>query len=93
MTAKTSKLYGGETMRFGSSSDEVTRLNMLLPKKTVDRLNTLKKETEASSSAEVVKNALRLYEAIVSDAKEGKEFCAIDKDGKITSYRLFVDGG
>ena len=80
-------------MRFGGSGDDVTRLNMVLPKKTVDRLNILKGETEASSSAEVVKNALRLYEAIVKDAKDGKEFCAIDKSGNVTSYRLFVDGG
>lgn len=40
----------------------------------MERLQRLKERTEAASYAEVIRNALRLYEAMVAEAEQGREF-------------------
>jgi hypothetical protein len=39
----------------------------------MERLKALKDKTEAASYAEVIKNALRLYEALIGEAEAGQE--------------------
>jgi hypothetical protein len=56
----------------------------------MERLNALKLKTEASSYAEVLKNALRLYEALIEETENGKSFFIRDEDGTITPYRMFL---
>lgn len=56
----------------------------------VGRLKLLKEKTEASSYAEIVKNALRIYEALIEENEGGKQFLTRDKDGVITLFRLFL---
>jgi len=56
----------------------------------MERLNALKRKTEAASYAEVVKNALRLYEALIEDTDAGKQFLVRDADGSVSPYRLFL---
>lgn len=55
-----------------------------------ERLNALKAKTEASSYAEVVKNALRIYEALIEETESGKQFLVRDKDGVVSSFRMFL---
>ena len=50
----------------------------------------LKLKTEASSYAEVVKNALQLYEALIEETESGKQFLTRDKDGVVSPFRLFL---
>jgi len=50
--------------------------------------NALKVKTEASFYAEVVKNALHPYEALIEETESGKRFLARDKDGVVSPYRL-----
>ena len=66
------------------------RVQLDLPPRSMDRLTALKRKTEAGSNAEVVKNALRLYEALIAETEEGKQFLTRDKDGVITPIRLFL---
>ena len=66
------------------------RVQFDLPPRSMDRLNTLKLKTEASSYAEVVKNALRLYEALIEETESGKQFLVRDMDGVVSPYRLFL---
>ena len=66
------------------------RVQFDLPPRSMDRLNTLKLKTEASSYAEVVKNALRLYEALIEETESGKQFLVRDKNGVVSPYRLFL---
>lgn len=66
------------------------RLNLVLSKSSLERLNRLREKTEASSNADVFKDALRLYEALVEDAEAGKEFLTKDEGGNVTSYRIFL---
>lgn len=54
------------------------------------RLQDLKATTEAVSYAEVVKNALRLYEALIEQEKAGREVLTRDKDGTLELLKVFV---
>lgn len=56
----------------------------------MERLNALKDKTEAASRAEVVRNALRLYEALIEEIESGTQFLVRDKDGSIAPFRLFL---
>ena len=67
-----------------------TRVQLDLSLSAVDRLSALKAKTEAASYTEVVKNALRIYEALIEETEAGKEFLIRDKDGVISIFRLFL---
>ena len=66
------------------------RVQLDFPPRAMERLNTLKAKTEASSYAEVVKNALRLYEALIEEDESGKQFLTRDKNGVVAPFRLFL---
>lgn len=66
------------------------RVQFDLGPRSVERLNALKLKTEASSYAEVVRNALRLYEALIEEAEQGKQFLVRDENGVVSPYRLFL---
>jgi len=74
----------------GKSARTSTRVQLELPEQSMERLLSLKELTEASSYAEVIKNSLRLYEAIISEVKSGNEIMIKGKDGKIGPYHIFV---
>ncbi len=63
-----------------------TRVQLELPDASMERLRALREKTEASSYAEVIKNSLRLYEALVKEAENGKQVCIKDTDGE--TYRV-----
>jgi len=50
----------------------------------------LKEKTEAASYAEVLKNALRLYESLISQVDAGKRLYLKDADGNLIEYEVFV---
>jgi hypothetical protein len=66
------------------------RVQLDFAPRSMERLNALKLKTEASSYAEVVKNALRLYEALIEETESGKQFLTRDKDGVVSPFRLFL---
>ncbi len=66
------------------------RVQFDLAPRSMDRLNVLKLKTEAASYAEVVKNALRLYEALIEETESGKQFFVQDQNGTMSPYRLFL---
>ena len=71
---------------------ERKRLSLVLPERSAQRLNALVEKTEAKGYADVMRNALRLYEAIVQETEQGNEICIRGRDGHIKSYRfLFSD--
>ena len=65
------------------------RIQLELPEKSYERLLLLKEKTEASSYAEVMKNALRLYESIIIQHEGGRRLCLRSPDGEITEYDVF----
>ena len=66
------------------------RVQFDLPPRSMERLNALKLKTEAASYAEVVKNALRLYEALIEETESGKQFLVRDPGGVVSPYRMFL---
>ncbi len=58
------------------------RLQLILPEASVDRLEKLKAATEAASYAEVIRRALRLYEALISEQQDASSLVVQRKDGK-----------
>ena len=67
-----------------------TRVQLELPPQAMDRLQRLKDRTEAASYAEVIRNALRLFEALVEEHAKGSEFSLKRADGEIVQYKIFV---
>ncbi len=58
--------------------------------RSLESLNMLKAKTEASSYADVVRNALRLYEALIEETERGNQFLVRDKGGVVSTFRLFL---
>lgn len=74
-----------------TSSIKKTRVQLELPPRSMERLNHLKEDTEATSYVEVIKNAIRLYEAMVKEARAGRKFLIKDPNGTIMPYNVFLD--
>lgn len=66
------------------------RVQLDLPPKSMARLNALKEATEAGSNAEVIRNALRLYEAMIKEVQDGNEFMVRRPDGTIGPIKIFA---
>jgi hypothetical protein len=54
------------------------------------RLRELRDKTEASSYAEVLKNALRLYEALIKEAEQGNDLIIRRKNGELPETKVFL---
>jgi Arc/MetJ-type ribon-helix-helix transcriptional regulator len=67
-----------------------TRVQLELPPQAMERLQRLKDKTEAASYAEVIRNALRLLEALVDEHEKGSEFALKRQDGETVAYKIFV---
>jgi hypothetical protein len=66
------------------------RVQLDFAPRSMDRLNLLKEKTEAASYAEVVKNALKLYEGLIEEVESGKQFLVRDENGVVAPYKLFL---
>jgi len=64
------------------------RIQMDMPPTSVTRLKALQEITESSSYSEVIRNALRLYEAIISEVESGGQLL-IKKDGNTSEFKVF----
>lgn len=62
---------------------------MDLTETSMKRLANLKEVTEAPSYTEVIKNALKLYEDVINESREGKKIFLRGKDNEVVEYRIF----
>jgi Arc/MetJ-type ribon-helix-helix transcriptional regulator len=67
-----------------------TRVQLEMPPQAMERLQRLKDRTEAASYAEVIRNALRLFEALVEEHEKGAEFSLKRADGETIAYKIFL---
>lgn len=72
----------------GGNALRKNRVQLDFVPRGMERLNVLKVKTKATSLAEVVKNALRLYEALIEETEDGKQFLVRDKHGAVAPFRL-----
>ena len=71
------------------AKDKRIRLSLDLTYKQYDRLTALESEF-GSSKAEIVRNALKLYEYVALRSLAGETFRSFDKDGQATNV-VFVE--
>lgn len=67
-----------------------TRVQLEMPPQAMERLQRLKEKTEAASYAEVIRNALRLFEALVEEHVKGAEFALKQPSGETVAYKIFL---
>jgi len=67
---------------------KVKRVQLDMAENAISRLDALKEKTEATSYAEVIKNALRLYEVIIAEKQAGNAFMARDASGQLKQIIL-----
>lgn len=79
----------GEEVR-GEGERSTTRVQLEMPPQAMERLQRLKEKTEAASYAEVIRNALRVFEALVQEHEAGSEFSLKRAGGETVAYRIFV---
>jgi hypothetical protein len=79
-----------ETGEGESGERATTRVQLEMPPQAMARLQKLKDRSEAASYAEVIRNALRLYEALVDEHEKGSEFSLKRANGEIVQYNVFV---
>lgn len=73
-----------------STERSTTRVQLEMPPQAMERLQRLKERTEAASYAEVIRNALRVLEALVDEHEKGSEFALKRPDGEAIAYKIFV---
>lgn len=61
---------------------DTIRRSISFSKNAVDRLERMKKHTDAASESEVLRNALRLYEWVIDETHKGSEVYISDDGGK-----------
>lgn len=69
-----------------AKGSDLKRIQMEMPPRSVERLKRLQDLTEAASYAEVMKNALGLYEALIEEVEAGNEIMV--KRGQDTAPML-----
>ncbi len=80
----------GQTPETEPGERSTTRVQLEMPPQAMERLQKMKDRTEAASYAEVIRNALRLFEALMDEHEKGAEFQLKRGDGETVSYRIFV---
>jgi hypothetical protein len=67
-----------------------TRVQLDLTPRAMALLTDLKERTEASTYAEVIKAAMKLYDGLITEVEKGNEFLIRDKDGRVSEFRMFL---
>jgi hypothetical protein len=68
---------------------DTTRVQIELPPASMERLRVLKEKTEATSYAEVTKNAFKLYERMIELFESGNTLLVRDPHGNVKELELF----
>ena len=82
--------FRGEVPEGEVGERTTTRVQLEMPPQAMERLQKMKDRTEAASYAEVIRNALRLFEALVDEHEKGSDFFLKRADGEIVNYKIFV---
>ncbi len=96
MTIASAFLPHGQTQEAEKANDTKirsigkTRVQFDLTPRAMALLTELKEKTDAASYAEVVKNALKLYDGLITEVEKGSEFLIRDKDGLVAPFKMFL---
>jgi hypothetical protein len=87
---RTKPLEPSQPATTGGNEKPTARVQFDVSSRSMERLKSLKDKIEAHSYAEVVKNSLRLYEALIAETEKGSQFLVRDKDGNLSPFPMFV---
>jgi len=73
-----------------TKSDKKTRIQLDLSPQAFMALTELKSKTEATTNAEVIRNALKLYNGLITETELGSTFLVRNKDGVVSPYKIFL---
>ena len=69
-------------------SSKTTRLQFILSKNAVDRLDRIKERVDPSTRTEVIRSSLQLFEAVIQELDNGGELLIKDADGVTSQFRV-----
>ena len=89
---ETDEKRDGRSPRRGKPSNllQTGRMTLDFPPTAAERLAKLKEDTESTTYAEVIRDALRLYAGLVEDVRNGAQIVIREKGGSEYVVRLFV---
>ncbi len=67
-----------------------TRVQLDFSPRAMSLLSELKEKTEAASYAEVIRNALKLYDGLISEVENGATFQVRGANGEISPFKMFL---
>jgi hypothetical protein len=67
-----------------------TRVQLDFSPRAMSLLSELKEKTEAASYAEVIRNALKLYDGLITEAESGATFMVRGANGEISPFKMFL---
>jgi hypothetical protein len=67
-----------------------TRVQLDMPDASFQRLRRIKEVAEAASYAEVIRDALRVFEYLLEQDVAGSRFFLEDKSGQKSEIKLFI---
>lgn len=67
------------------------RLNLVIPERALERLDWLQKKTDAASHTEVIRQALFVYEQLVSRVSEGSTLMEKTAGGALFPLPISID--
>lgn len=66
------------------------RVQLDLTPRAMRLLNELKEKTDAVSNAEVIREALKLYDGLITEVERGSDFLIRDKEGNLSTFKMFL---
>jgi len=67
-----------------------TRVQLDFSPRAMTLLSDLKDKTEAASYAEVIRNALKLYDGLITEAESGATFLVRAPNGEVSPFKMFL---
>jgi hypothetical protein len=67
-----------------------TRVQLDFSPRAMTLLSELKEKTEAASYAEVIRNALKLYDGLITEAESGATFQIRAANGEVSPFKMFL---
>jgi hypothetical protein len=67
------------------------RLNLVIPDRAMERLEWLRKKTDAASHTEVIRQALFAYEQLVEKVSDGSKLMEKTSRGELLPLALSID--
>ena len=73
-----------------SRNTQKVRVQLDLTLRAMNLLNELKDKTDAVSNAEVIREALKLYDGLITEVERGSDFLIRDKEGNLSTFKIFL---